>query len=279
MSLTSDWQVQPPGVGEFPPGARMAPRVLDDFELVWMIAGTARLVAEPPLEQAPGDLLLLPAGHAHAIEWDRVRSTRHGYVHFLPPAQSVLPTEPVRVRMGAHDPLAGLCDYLSWLGTRALSDSAGPAAQVVEFLLTVQLDLPLPAAGTDLVGPPSFRAAVDHLRTVWGTTPLRRVGVVDLASAAAVSRAQLHRAFRAAVGVGPAQALEQLRCSRAETMLLRTDLTLAVVARECGYADVAHFSHRFRATHGVAPGLYRRSGGSSCLAQTGIRQLEHLVWR
>ena len=75
------WKVQPPGVGEFPPGARMPPRVLSDFELVWMVAGTARLVAEPPLELRPGDLVLLPAGHAHAIEWDDVRPTRHGYVH------------------------------------------------------------------------------------------------------------------------------------------------------------------------------------------------------
>jgi AraC-like DNA-binding protein len=278
MSLTLDWQVQPPGIGEFPPGARMAPRVLDEFELVWMIAGTARLVAEPPLGLAPGDLVLLPAGHAHAIEWDGARSTRHGYVHFLPPARVVLPTEPVRVRMSAHDPLTGLCDYLSWLGAQATPDPAGPAAQVVEFLLTVLLDLPLPVPGAEQDGPPSFRAAVDHLRSVWGVPPVRRGGVVDLAAAAAVSRAQLHRAFRATVGVGPAQALEQLRCSRAETMLLRTDLTLAVVARECGYADVAHFSHRFCAIHAVAPGQYRRSGGSSCLAHPGIRQLERLVW-
>lgn len=281
MSRTTAWQVQAPGVGEFPPGARMAPRVLDDFELVWMIAGTARLVAEPPLELAPGDLVLLPAGHAHAIDWDGVRGTRHGYVHFLPPARVVLPSEPVRVRMSTHDPLTGLCDYLSWLGAQDPADppgSAGPAARVVEFILTVLLDLPLPAPGAELTGPPSFRAAVDHLRTVWGLAPLRRVGVVELAAAAAVSRAQLHRVFRATVGVGPAQALEQLRCSRAETMLLRTDLTLGVVARECGYADVAHFAHRFGATHAVAPGLYRRTGGRSCLAHPGIRQLERLVW-
>lgn len=270
--------MQAPGVGEFPPGARMAPRVLDDFELVWMIAGTARLVAEPPLELGPGDLVLLPAGHAHAIEWDVVRPTRHGYVHFVPPAQVVLPTEPVRVRMTAHDPLTGLCDYLSWLGAQGPSDPAGPTAQVVDFLLTLLLDLPLPAPGAELTGPPSFRAAVGHLRTAWGVTPLRRVGVGDLAAAGAVSRAQLHRAFRATVGVGPARALEQLRCSRAETMLLRTDLTLAVVARECGYADVAHFSHRFGAVHGVAPGSYRLSGGGTCLAHPEMRRLERLVW-
>ena len=180
--------------------------------------------------------------------------------------------------MSAHDPLTGLCDYLSWLGAQDPADSAGPAELVVDFLLTVLLELPLPLPGAELTGPPSFRAAVDHLRTVWGVTPLRRIGVVDLAAATAVSRAQLHRVFRATVGVGPGRALEQLRCSRAETMLRRTDLTLAVVARECGYADVAHFSHRFRATHGVAPGTYRVSGGSACLQHPGIRRLERLVW-
>lgn len=271
--------VQRPGFGEFPPGARMPSRVLEDCELVWMLQGRAVLDADPALHLPPGGLLFLPAGHPHGIAWDPDGPSRHGYVHFTPGAGSpTLPAEPVLVRMTPDDPLVGLCAYLGWLGTHEAPAGRAAAEQVVDFVLRLLVELPLPVDVPDAPTPAAFDSAVGHLRRAWATTPLGRIPVTELAAASAVSRAQLHRAFRAAVGVGPAAAMEWLRCARAEAMLLRTDLTLTAVARECGYADVAHFSHRFRAAHDVAPGEYRLRGGVSVLERPGARLLERLVW-
>ncbi|NKE62092.1 helix-turn-helix domain-containing protein [Lentzea sp. PSKA42] len=70
-------------------------------------------------------------------------------------------------------------------------------------------------------------------------------------------------------------ALERVRCARAETLLLRTDLTVEAVARQCGFADVSHFSHRFRALYDVAPSAYR--GVPSALDHAGVRRLARLI--
>jgi transcriptional regulator GlxA family with amidase domain len=109
--------------------------------------------------------------------------------------------------------------------------------------------------------------------------PLRRVTVTELASVAAVSRGYLERLFRAAFGLGVAAGTERARCSRAETLLTRTDLTLEVVARQCGFADGSHFSHRFTQLHGLPPSAYRRDRVTdSVLDDPGVRRLARLIW-
>src|SRR6266508_4442463 len=79
------WMVQRPAVADYPPGARLALRVIDDFELVWMLRGQARFVADDgDVPLAPGRLLLVPPGVRHGFVWDERRASRHGYVHFRP---------------------------------------------------------------------------------------------------------------------------------------------------------------------------------------------------
>ena len=83
--------------------------------------------------------------------------------------------------------------------------------------------------------------------------PLRRIGVGELARRAHVSRGYLNRLIRAGFGLSAAAALERARCARAESLLLRTDLTVESIAHQCGFADPSHFSHRFKAIHGASP--------------------------
>jgi AraC family transcriptional regulator len=86
-------------------------------------------------------------------------------------------------------------------------------------------------------------------------------------------------AVPASFGLGVAAGLERARCSRVETLLIRTDLTLDTVARQCGFADGSHLSHRFTAIHGVPPRDYRRAGQvPSVLDDPGVRRLARLIW-
>ena len=109
---------------------------------------------------------------------------------------------------------------------------------------------------------------------------MRRVGVDELAEAAHVSRGYLNRLFRADLGVSVSAALEHLRCSRAETLLTRTDLTVAAIARQCGYADVSHFSHRFSAIYAMSPREYRAAAqqAPTVLDHAGVLRLSRLLW-
>jgi AraC family transcriptional regulator len=266
-------------VADYPAGAHLPWRVIEDHELVWMLRGHARLLGEEAeLGLAPGQLLLLPPGVAHAIEWDRTRPSRHGYLHFGPEHFDGAPPAEAQVRpMTSQDPLAGLCAYLLWLGRHEPQGWQERADETLRFLLARFVAGPLP--GTDpqpaLVEP--LALAVAHLERAWSQVPLRRVGVAELASAASVSRGYFSRLFRAAFGLSPAPALEQARCARAETLLSRTDLPVESIARTCGFADLSHFSHRFTALHGLSPRAYRATG-HPVLDHPGVRALSNLVW-
>ena len=271
--------VQRPGLGVLPGGTRMPDRVLDDHELVWILQGRARLTGEASVDLEAGDVLLIPPGRRHGISWlggPGGTPTRHGYVHFG--ASEPLTREPCRVRSTRDDPLTGLGAYLLWLGAAHLSDDA-PIRRAVDFMLDLLLGLPLPQtdARDSLPGP--VARALDWWREAWAEPPLGPVPTASMAAAAQVSAAHLNRLFAQATGTAPAAAVSLLRCARAENLLVSTDLPVAAIARECGYSDAAHFSHRFRALHGVSPREYRTSGRTeSVVDQPGVRRIAHLVW-
>lgn len=280
-----------PAVAEYPAGARTPWRVIDDFELVWMLQGQARLISdERDWSLVPGRLALVPPGVRHGFVWDERRPCRHGYVHFdgehfagAPVAAAPVAAAPVaEVRvtpMTADDPLDGLCAFLLWLGRSDRHDWQAPAEQALRLLFALAVAGPLPPAEPPRNLPAPVSAATDHLRCEWAQMPLRRLTVAELSSAAAVSRGYLERLFGAAFGLGVAAGTERARCSRAETLLTRTDLTLDVIARQCGFADGSHFSHRFTAIHGLPPSAYRRDGAAgSVLDDPGVRRLARLIW-
>ncbi|MFE7276737.1 helix-turn-helix domain-containing protein [Streptomyces sp. NPDC057623] len=79
-----------------------------------------------------------------------------------------------------------------------------------------------------------------------------------LATDLGLSRYQLLRAFRTAMGVPPYAWLAQYRVNRART-LLETGLRPAEVAGLVGFADQAHLTRWFRRVLGVTPAAYRNS--------------------
>jgi AraC-like DNA-binding protein len=176
------------------------------------------------------------------------------------------------------DPLSGLGAYLLWLGADHVSDDL-PIRRTVDFMLDLLLGLPLPQTDARESLPGPVASALDWWREAWAEPPLGPVPTASMAAAAQVSAAHLNRLFARATGTAPAAAVSLLRCARAENLLVSTDLPVASIARECGYSDPAHFSHRFRALHGVPPREYRTSGRTeSVVDQPCVRRISHLVW-
>lgn len=271
-----------PSVADYPQGARMSPRVIDDFEFVWMLLGQALFVTrDEELLLSAGHLLLVPPGVRHSFVWDQRRASRHGYVHFHPEHVDERDAIPVRLRrMTEHDPLAGLCAYLIWLGREQPDGWERQVKHTLRFLLPLFTSWSLPGDDVRPLLPASLSAVLDHLRREWSQMPLRRVGIDELASAARVSRSYLNRLFQAEFGISAAAGLEGLRFSRAETLLTRTDMTISSIAHQCGFADLYHFSHRFARRYGVPPSVFRAAGTPpfSVLDQPGVRRLAHALW-
>jgi len=87
----------------------------------------------------------------------------------------------------------------------------------------------------------------------------------QLAQQACLSEFHLARMFRVSFGMPPSAWIAGRRVARARDLLRTTALPLQQVAHACGYADLSHFSHRFKAALGVPPGRYR-----SCCADASV---------
>src|SRR4029453_14867061 len=132
--------------------------------------------------------------------------------------------------------------------------------------------------------PPPLDPGAGFLRHAWAPpAPPRPLSLQDLAAGACLSAGYLSRVFRQHYGIGPVAAFELLRLARAATLLVRSNLSVAAVAHDCGFANPYHFSRRFHRRYGQPPGRYRRASPrlppAEPLAQAGLLALSDQLWR
>jgi AraC-like DNA-binding protein len=181
------------------------------------------------------------------------------------------------------DPLRPLLRYLLDLGEERSGDHRRTVGEVLQLLLTLFVLGPLPdPAGAPL--PPHLATLLEYVRHAWSPpAPTRALSLRELAAGACVSAGYLSRVFRRHYGTGPVAAFELLRLARAATLLTRSNLSVAAVARDCGFANPYHFSRRFHRTYGQPPGRYRhattRVEPSEPLARAGLLALGDRIWR
>jgi LacI family transcriptional regulator len=85
----------------------------------------------------------------------------------------------------------------------------------------------------------------------------RGISVDDVAAAATVSRRQLERRFRSAMGHSLLEEITRCRVDRARQLLLDTELTLEQIARAAGFTSASYFSVVFKRATGQTPQRYR----------------------
>jgi AraC family transcriptional regulator len=81
----------------------------------------------------------------------------------------------------------------------------------------------------------------------------------DLAALAQLSTFHFCRAFRESFNESPHTYVMRRRVERAQGLMLHSDVSLAQIAIDCGFADQAHFNKSFRRILGESPGAWRRA--------------------
>lgn len=84
------------------------------------------------------------------------------------------------------------------------------------------------------------------------------VSVPELAAMASFSPSHFSARFRAVTGFSVVEYVKRLRMARARQLLITSDLTVADVAADVGYADPFYFSRQFRTVTGLSPRSYRQ---------------------
>jgi LacI family transcriptional regulator len=93
--------------------------------------------------------------------------------------------------------------------------------------------------------------------------------IADLLKVVHLSRAALHRRFRAALGRSPKAEILRVRLEQSRRLLTETDLTLAEVARRVGFASPEHFCYLFKSKLGQTPGQCRVQARASTITRVG----------
>lgn len=84
------------------------------------------------------------------------------------------------------------------------------------------------------------------------------LSIGDLAAACGLSATHFSRAFRQSCGTTPHRWMMGRRLEKAQALLQETDMPLASIAMECGFADQAHLTNAFSKQFGSPPGAMRR---------------------
>lgn len=82
--------------------------------------------------------------------------------------------------------------------------------------------------------------------------------VANMAAAANMSEYQLDRRMKRVFGISTGEWLLKTRLSVARYRLIETDLPIAAIAQEVGYADQSSFARQFRQTIGLPPLQFRK---------------------
>ena len=85
----------------------------------------------------------------------------------------------------------------------------------------------------------------------------RSLTIADVARDCGQSVRQLQRRFQSAFGVSPQEFLVRTRILAASRLLEETTLTMAEIARRCGFVDASGFTQHFRRRVRVTPRAYR----------------------
>lgn len=85
----------------------------------------------------------------------------------------------------------------------------------------------------------------------------RPISLEELAKACCINTSYFCRRFREVTGVTALNYINEYRISKAEALLLTTDLSVAEVAASVGFTDGCYFSRRFKELRGFPPSRLR----------------------
>lgn len=271
------------GLVNYPAGTTFGPRLLADYEFVWVIQGHIDWEVDgKPWAVIPDTVILGRPGQRDFFRWDPERRTRHGFIHFsilagndALPAQEFWPQVCVLPEGDILRPLFGHLGYLLTHRPDGYEELAQGALR--QALTTFLSGAVATSERATPVEHPLVQAVFAWVHELWGEGTMDPPTLADCARVAGVTRAHLARVFKAEVGMGPIEALRTLRLDRAAMLLSRTNLPIQDIAAQTGFPNAFHFSKVFRAVYGRSPRDMRKAMlAGETFAYSGLNRTRQL---
>ncbi len=246
-------------------GYTLPPRTISDYNFIYVTRGKVIWkIGDRPYELSPGQLAFVPPDKPH-LGYSLTPGMTLVSVHVemtLPGGQDAIallaPPEFLQVPQdSALDRyLRGAMDeFQRPERSRTLEMLPGWAHLItIEFLRYCQKQGLLVAQTLTPVVADVLRHLHEHFA--------EEISLDELASYAGYSPQHLNRLFQRELGTTPLKHLMAMRLDRATRLLDKGVLTIAAVARQCGFTAPAYFSRVFRKRYGMGPATYQKMRGS-----------------
>lgn len=267
------------GITDYPRGTSLGPRLLKDYEFVWIERGDCTWEVDGnTVACPPGTVVLCKPGMHDRFRWDPTRTTRHGYIHFEIPDPSGYFLPLLRRATGA-DVLRPLLRQAAWLAEQESEWLQAHAVEALRQALYWYIEGFFSQTGTERPReqPAALTRVFEVLNREWREDLSSPLSVAQLAARAGISRGHLARICRQELEVTPQELLRLLRLEHAVLLLTRSDLKVQAVSELCGFANPFHFSRCCKQAYGLSPSEIRegatRGAGRPPSAAPGIRRL------
>lgn len=250
----------------YQPGESLQPRVLSDFELVYIIEGQVTYFSDGlAFAIAPGGFILGRPGFHETYCWDARIPTRHAFFHFgiisypsdwpdlcdWPRVRNAL--SPVCVRLFQHI-LQHIYEHDDW---PAVQPEPKDCRQVEVLIDTFMEDHRTETACFERERQEPVRRALMLMRRLAEENPAHPLTLAEAAAQAHVTGKHLCRLFNSSLGYSPMQTFTLLKLQAARPLLMRTNLSIKEIAERCGFDNPFYFSRRFSQTYGCSPSSFR----------------------
>jgi len=240
MNVMDKFLLGAAGIAAYPPGATFGPRLLFDFEFLWLIAGSASCDFDGQRFEAPtGSILLGRPGMTDQYNWDTQQRTLLAFFHFSFDYSEgdwpQLKTWPILRPVAFEDVLPTMFRYVIGL---ARSDNPGKEV-LIEAAIALMLRGFLTGHSAVLLEPhqdlpDAVQKALIAIRDALAQDPVKPVTLPALARAAHISPEYLCRLFRRHLNLGPLECAGLARLERAASLLVRSNLTVKQIADAVG---------------------------------------------
>jgi len=214
----------------------------------------------------PGALSIIPAGST--FEWSTLGPVDFAHVYCSPATLNRVGIQEfdrdgcgssLEDRLGIRDPL------LEALFRTILDELAAPNRNQrlyldsLMHLLMLRLlraygGAPATPKARHAIAPARLQRVLDFIDSNLGAD----LELEELASVAGSSRFHFSRTFRDATGFPPYRYLIHRRVDAAKTLLLQDTLSIAQIAKQCGFNSQSQFAAMFRRVLGTSPRRFRR---------------------
>ena len=235
------------------------------YELFFLLTGEKQmLVRDRQYLIHGGDMLVIPPDVPHGHETYVQNRSSMAYIIFHDPARTegfLSLTRPERLALA--DKLNHIhCVHTSQAARQALEsliDSVGDdqdmfsAARIraLFFLLLDAVTDPRHAGNAELSD--DIRAVLDYI----GGHPKEMPELSALCGIAGLSETHFKQKFKQCMGLPPAEYVARQHISMAEDLLSHTDMGVAEIAGELGFASGQHFARLFKRYKGETPSAFR----------------------